>query len=188
MKNIFRIFNISVLLAILSLVSLSCNRGSVEEDDLDQETISNVVLNVTDIADKTTAVYSYQQNSTAFPKIKLQDGHSYDVSVSFLNGNEDATEAIKKAINEHFIVFNFTKSDIELTRTDDASSTRTKDNVKVGLKTRWKVNRAEAGDGTQVIVTLYHEPVTVSEAKNGVEWGTHTGGETDAEGKYSITK
>jgi hypothetical protein len=68
MKNIFRIFNISVLLAILSLVSLSCNRGSVEEDDLDQETISNVVLNVTDIADKTTAVYSYQQNSTAFPK------------------------------------------------------------------------------------------------------------------------
>ncbi|MXD28198.1 hypothetical protein FQZ90_26430, partial [Escherichia coli] len=92
---------------------------------------SNVVLNVTDMADKTTAVYSYQQNSTAFPKIKLQDGHSYDVSVSFLNGNEDATEAIKKAINEHFIVFNFTKSDIELTRTDDASSTR-KDGAKVG--------------------------------------------------------
>ena len=71
MKNIFRIFNISVLLAILSLVSLSCNRGSVEEDDLDQETISNVVLNVTDIADKTTAVYDYQQNRTAFPKIKI---------------------------------------------------------------------------------------------------------------------
>ncbi|EQB90654.1 hypothetical protein HZP64_00495 [Elizabethkingia anophelis] len=188
MKNIFKIFNISVLLAILSLVTLSCNRGSVDEDDLPQEDISNFVLNVKDIADNTTAVYNYQQKSNVFPKIKLQDGHTYDVAVTFLNGNEDVTGSIKSAINEHFLVFNFTKSDIELTRTDDASSTRTKDNVKVGLKTRWKVNKAEAGDGTQVVVTLYHEPITVSEAKNGVEWGTQTGGNTDAEGKYSITK
>lgn len=187
MKNIFRIFNIGVLLAVLSLVSLSCNRGSIEEDDLPQEDISNVVFKVTDIADNTTADYNYQINSTTFPKIKLQDGHTYDVSAVFLNGNEDVTQQIKSAKDEHFLVYNFTKSDVSLTRTDDASSTR-KDGAKVGLKTRWVVNKAVAGDGVEILVTLYHEPVSVSEAKNGVEWCTHTGGETDAEIKYGITK
>ncbi|AVF46851.1 hypothetical protein CMT89_09480 [Elizabethkingia anophelis] len=187
MKNIFRIFNISVLLAILSLVSLSCNRGSVEEDDLPQEELSNIVLNVTDVADKTTAVYDYQVNGTALPNIKLQDGHTYDVSVVFLNGNEDATQEIKSAKDEHFLIYNFPKSDITLTRTDDASSTR-KDGAKVGLKTRWLVNKAQTADGSQLILTLYHEPKTVAESKNGTEWGKQTGGETDAVGQYNIIK
>ncbi|AQW98291.1 hypothetical protein M2T70_03700 [Elizabethkingia anophelis] len=187
MKNIFRIFNISVLLATLSLVSLSCNRGSVEEDDLPQEELSNIVLNVTDVADKTTAVYDYQVNGTALPNIKLQDGHTYDVSVVFLNGNEDATQEIKSAKDEHFLVYNFPKSDITLTRTDDASSTR-KDGAKVGLKTRWLVNKAQTADGSQLILTLYHEPKTVAESKNGTEWGKQTGGETDAVGQYNIVK
>ncbi len=56
------------------------------------------------------------------------------------------------------------------------------------LKTRWLVNKAQTADGSQLILTLYHEPKTVAESKNGTEWGKQTGGETDAVGQYNIVK
>jgi len=193
MKNIFK--NTTLILGLLFLaVSLSltsCNRSDDEADDLPQEELSDVLLRVTDEATGTAVVYDYQVNSTTNPNVKLVNGHTYNVEVIFKNGDEDATQEIKDAKDEHFLVYNFPNSDITLTRTDDANSTR-KDGSRVGLKTKWVVNTAvkNASASSQLVLTLFHEPVTVSEASavsgNGVIYGTHTGGETDAQANYNI--
>lgn len=193
MKNTFK--NTTLILGLLFLAlsfSLtSCHRTDDESDDLPQEELSDVLLKVTDQATGTPVVYDYQVNSTTSPNIKLINGHTYDVEVIFKNGNEDATQEIKDAKEEHFLVYNFPNSDITLTRTDDASSTH--DGIHIGLKTKWVVNTAVKNSSApaQLVLTLYHEPVTVSEASsvsgNGVVYGTHTGGETDAQANYNIT-
>ncbi|KMQ65692.1 hypothetical protein ACM46_07415 [Chryseobacterium angstadtii] len=193
MKNIFR--NTTLILGLLFLtVSFSltsCNRSDDEADDLPQEELSDVLLRVTDEATGTPVVYDYQVNSTTNPNVKLINGHTYNVEVIFKNGNEDATQEIIEAKNEHFLVYNFPNSDITLTRTDEAGSTRD-DGNRVGLKTKWVVNAAVKNPAatSQLVLTLFHEPVTVSEASavsgNGVIYGTHTGGETDAQANYNI--
>ncbi|PRB03782.1 hypothetical protein CQ046_08265 [Chryseobacterium sp. MYb7] len=192
MKNIFK--NTTLILGLFFAVFLSltsCNRSDDEADDLPQEELSDVLLRVTDVATGTPVVYDYQVNSTTNPNVKLINGHTYNVEVIFKNGNEDATQEIKDAKDEHFLVYNFPNSDITLTRTDDASSTRG-DGNRVGLKTKWVVNTAvkNASAPSQLVLTLFHEPVTVSETSaasgNGVIYGTHTGGETDAQANYNI--
>jgi hypothetical protein len=193
MKNIFK--NTTLILGLLFLaVSLSltsCNRSDDEADDLPQEELSDVLLKVTDEATGVPVVYDYQVNSTTNPNVKLINGHTYNVEVIFKNGDEDATQEIIEAKNEHFLVYNFPNSDITLTRTDDSSSTRG-DGNRVGLKTKWVVNTAVKNTSapSQLVLTLFHEPVTVSEASavsgNGVIYGTHTGGETDAQANYNI--
>ncbi|KIC62117.1 hypothetical protein [Chryseobacterium taiwanense] len=193
MKNIFK--NTTLILGLLFLaVSLSltsCNRSDDEADDLPQEELSDVLLRVTDEATGVPVVYDYQVNSTTNPNVKLIDGHTYDVQVIFKNGNEDATEEIKDAVDEHFLVYNFPNSDITLTRTDDPEFIRA-DGNHVGVKTKWVVNKAvkNTSASAQLVLTLYHEPVSVSEASsvsgNGVVYGTHTGGETDAQANYNI--
>ncbi|RLJ33763.1 hypothetical protein CLU97_3250 [Chryseobacterium sp. 7] len=192
MKNIFK--NTTLILGLFFAVALSltsCNRSDDEADDLPQEELSDVLLRVTDVATGTPVVYDYQVNSTTNPNVKLINGHTYNVEVIFKNGDEDATQEIKDAKDEHFLVYNFPNSDITLTRTDDSSSTRG-DGSRVGLKTKWVVNTAvkNASAPSQLVLTLFHEPVTVSEASavsgNGVIYGTHTGGETDAQANYNI--
>lgn len=193
MKNIFK--NTTLILGLLFLaVSLSltsCNRSDDEADDLPQEELSDVLLRVTDEATGIPVVYDYQVNSTTNPNVKLIDGHTYDVQVIFKNGDEDATEEIKDAVDEHFLVYNFPNSDITLTRTDDPEFVRA-DGNHVGIKTKWVVNKAvkNTSAAAQLVLTLYHEPVTVSEVSsvsgNGVVYGTHTGGETDAQANYNI--
>ncbi|MDV7697389.1 hypothetical protein N6B72_10695 [Chryseobacterium soli] len=193
MKNIFK--NTTLIVALLmiafSLSLTSCNRSDDEKDDLPQEELSDVLLKVTDAATQTTVTYDYQVNSTTNPNVKLVDGHTYNVEVIFKNGDEDATEEIRTAKDEHFLVYNFPNSDIVMTRTDDASSTRA-DGKHVGLKTKWVVNTAvkNAAAISQLVLTLYHEPVSVSEASavsgNGVVYGIQSGGETDAQALYNI--
>ncbi|WP_294211260.1 hypothetical protein [uncultured Chryseobacterium sp.] len=193
MKNTFKntAFILGLLAIVLSLGLVSCNRSDDESDDLPQEELSDVLLKVTDDATGIPVVYDYQVNSTSNPNVKLTDGHTYSVEVIFKNGDEDATQEIRDAKDEHFLVYNFPNSDITLTRTDDASSTRA-DGKHVGLKTKWVVNKAvkNASAQSQLILTLFHEPVTVSEASsvsgNGVIYGSHTGGETDAQATYNI--
>lgn len=194
MKNIFK--NTTLILGLLmiafSLSLTSCNRSDDEKDDLPQEELSDVLLKVTDEATPNAPViYDYQVNSTVNPNVKLADGHTYNVEVIFKNGNEDATEEIRSAKDEHFLVYNFPNSDITMTRTDDTSSTRA-DGKHVGLKTKWVVNKAvkNAAATSQLVLTLYHQPVTVSEASavsgNGVVYGVQSGGETDAQASYNI--
>lgn len=192
MKNIFK--NTTLILGLFFAVSLSltsCHRSDDEADDLPQEELSDVLLRVTDVATGTSVVYDYQVNSITNPNVKLINGHTYNVEVIFKNGNEDVTQEIKDAKNEHFLVYNFPNSDITLTRTDDDSSTRG-DGKRVGLKTKWVVNTAvkNASAPSQLVLTLFHQPVTVSETSaasgNGVIYGTHTGGETDAQANYNI--
>jgi hypothetical protein len=193
MKNIFK--NTTLILGLLmiafSLSLTSCNRSDDEKDDLPQEELSDVLLKVTDAATQATVTYDYQVNSTTNPNVKLIDGHTYNVEVIFKNGDEDATDEIRTAKDEHFLVYNFPNSDIVMTRTDDASSTRA-DGKHVGLKTKWVVNTAvkNAAATSQLVLTLYHEPVSVSEASavsgNGVVYGIQSGGETDAQALYNI--
>lgn len=194
MKNIFKNTTLiaGLLLLSASFSITSCNRSDDEADDLPQEELSDVLLKVTDEATGTSMVYDYQVNSTTNPNVQVTNGHTYNVEVIFKNGNEDATQEIKDAKDEHFLVYNFPNSDITLTRTDDASSTR-EGGIRVGLKTKWVVNKAvkNASAPAQLVLTLFHEPVTVSEASsvsgNGVVYGAHTGGETDAQANYNIT-
>ncbi|MFP3597719.1 hypothetical protein [Chryseobacterium sp. SIMBA_029] len=193
MKNIFKntTLIIGLLMIAFSLSLTSCNRSDDEKDDLPQEELSDVLLKVTDAATQATITYDYQVNSTTNPNVKLVDGHTYNVEVIFKNGDEDATEEIRTAKDEHFLVYNFPNSDIVMTRTDDASSTRA-DSKHVGLKTKWVVNTAvrNAAATSQLVLTLYHEPVSVSEASavsgNGVVYGIQSGGETDAQALYNI--
>lgn len=193
MKNIFK--NTTLIAGLLflsaSLSLTSCNRSDDEADDLPQEELSDVLLKVTDASTGTSVVYDYQVNSTTNPNVKLVDGHTYNVEVMFRNGDEDATQEIKDAVDEHFLVYNFPNSDITLTRTDDPGFVRG-DGNHVGIKTKWVVNTAikNTSAPAQLVLTLYHEPVTVSEASsvsgNGVIYGTHTGGESDAQANYNI--
>ncbi|WP_209389988.1 hypothetical protein [Chryseobacterium sp. RR2-3-20] len=195
MKNTFK--NTKLIIALfflaLSLSLSSCRHNDDnEKDDLPQEELSDVLLKVTDQATGVPVTYDYQVNSTSNPNIKLIDGHTYNVEVMFKNGAEDATQEIKEAVNEHFLVYNFPNSDITLTRTDSSDFTRG-DGNRVGIKTKWVVNTAVKNTAApaQLVLTLFHEPVTVSEASsvsgNGVIYGTHTGGETDAQANYNIT-
>lgn len=194
MKNIFKNTTLiaGLLLLSASFSITSCNRSDDEADDLPQEELSDVLLKVTDASTGTSVVYDYQVNSTTNPNVKLIDGHTYNVQVIFKNGDEDATEEIKNAVDEHFLVYNFPNSDITLTRTDDPEFVRA-DNNHVGVKTKWVVNKAvkNASAPAQLVLILFHEPVTVSEASsvsgNGVVYGAHTGGETDAQANYNIT-
>ncbi|KFE98288.1 hypothetical protein [Chryseobacterium luteum] len=194
MKNIFKntALILSLLMIAFSLSLTSCNRGDDDEkDDLPQEELSDVLLKVTDEATGVAATYDYQVNSTSNPNIKLVNGHTYNVEVMFKNGEEDANQEIIEAKNQHFLVYNFPNSDIVMTRTDGTASTRD-DGKRVGLKTKWVVNTAvkNASAPSQLVLTLYHEPVSVSEASavsgNGVVYGVQSGGETDAQATYNI--
>lgn len=183
MNKFFKYIFLSTGIFILA----SCHRNDFEADDSPQEEITNILLNVTDTATNVTNTYNYSLGVTTNPVIKLEDGHTYSTSLIFLNGNSDETESIKKAKNEHFLIYNFPNSEVLLSRTDDESSTRA-DGKKVGLKTLIKVNKTTNGNNPQLIITLYHEPQTVSEEKNGTSWGMQTKGETDAYAIYRIAK
>lgn len=196
--KVFNTKNIFKLLAVLfiAVTVVSCQRdGSAAEDDLPQEDLTNIILKVRDISPGSTATaiaYNYSMGAGGSPSIKLEDGKTYEVIAEFRNGNDDATKEIRDAKDEHFLIFNFPNSDISLTRTDDASSTRA-DGKRVGLRTEWVVNKAKKNPAatSQLIFTLYHEPASVTEdsnvSGNGVVFGTQVGGETDAQANYTIT-
>ena len=184
MKSLINLKYIFFLL--ITVFTISCSRADEDEDVLSQEDISNIILNVKDDATGITQTYNYTVNSTTNPEIKLMDGKTYTVNAVFLNGNEDETESIKEAKDEHFILFNFQNSNINLERIDDESSTRS-DGKKVGLSTKWTVIKAKNGINPQLVLTVIHDPVSVSEAQNGSEFGSVVGGETDAMATYGIS-
>lgn len=195
MKNIIKktyTFAGLFLLLFLSLTLVSCHRDDDETDDLPQEELSDILLVVEDLNDGTSKSYDYQINGSSIPKIVLTDGHTYEVEAKFLNGEEDATEEIREAKDEHFLTYNFPNSDIVLAREDDASTTRA-DGSKVGVKTKWIVNKAvnNTSADAQLILTLYHESVSVSEESqnsgNGTVYGIQSGGETDAQAQYNLS-
>ena len=187
MKSV--IFKISLLFAITFILT-SCHRGDELADDLPQEDVSKALLIIKDNADGATKVYNYQINGSNIPNIRLENNHEYTVQIALKNGAEDSTNEITEAKDEHFFLFDFPNSDIELTRIDDATSTRS-DGYKVGLLTKWKVNTAAKSGYAQLILTLYHEPISVSENSkvngNGTIYGEVTGGETDLKVNYQIS-
>jgi len=187
MKNKFNFNKLVSVLAILFLIFnvISCQRDEdVAADDLPQEELTNIVLNVKDIATGTTQSYNYIIGS-ASPVIKLADGKSYEVTTTFWNGNEPVTQEIKDAKDEHFLIFNFPRSTINVTREDGPDSTGKLG--KVGLVTRWDVVKVANSSSPLLQLTLIHEPASASEAQNGTAWGSVTGGETDAEATFGLS-
>ena len=174
-----------IVFILITLVTVSCSRADEDDDVLSQEDISNIILNVKDDATGITQTYNYTVNSTTNPEIRLTDGKTYTVNAVFLNGNEDETESIKEAKDEHFLLFDFQNSNIGLERIDDESSTKS-DGIKIGLKTKWIVNKAKNGANPQLVLTVIHDAVSVDEAQNGSEFGSVIGGETDAMSTYSL--
>lgn len=175
-----------ILAALFIIFGLTaCNRDDEPQDDLPQEEMTNVILKVTDDAGNTVP-YNYIIGGSGAPVIKLTDGKTYNVEAVFMNGDEDVTGEIREAKDEHFLIYDFPKSEITLSREDPASSTRT-DGAKVGLYTKWTVTKAVKSSSPVVKVTLIHEAASVNEAQNGTAWGSVTGGETDAEVTYGIS-
>lgn len=178
MKNL-----IHILIVFLSFVS--CNRSDFEADDFPQEEITNVILNVKDLSTNVTKSYNYSVGGT-LPSILLNDGKTYEVSIVFLNGNNNINQDIINAKDEHFLIFNFPNSDVELTRNDVEVRT---DGKKVGMKTTWKINDAiKTGVSAKIVVSLIHDAASVNEAQNGTNWGSVNGGETDAEAEFLIAQ
>jgi len=186
-KNKFSLKSAAGILAALFILFglTACNRDDDPKDDLPQEEMTNVILKVTDDAG-TTVDYNYIIGGSSAPVIKLTDGKTYNVEAVFMNGSEDVTDEIRDAKDEHFLIYDFPKSEVTLTREDPASSTRA-DGAKVGLYTKWTVTKAVKSSSPVVKVTLIHEPASVNEAQNGTAWGSVTGGETDAEVTYGIS-
>ncbi|MDH6250794.1 hypothetical protein M2347_000521 [Chryseobacterium sp. H1D6B] len=188
MNNLFNTKNIIKLLAVLfiTITVVSCQRdGSAEEDDIPQEELTNIVLAVTDIASGTTADYNYSIGAGGQPTIILQDGKSYSVTAKFKNGNEDVTQEIIDAKNEHFLIFDFPKSTINITR-QDGNDLRN-DGKRVGLKTTWNVVKVVNGAAPFLKLDLIHAPQSVNDAQNGTAWGSVVGGETDAEATFNLS-
>ncbi|WP_223606270.1 hypothetical protein [Chryseobacterium sp. OSA05B] len=189
MKTLFNTKNIIRLLAVLliTFTVISCQRdGSVAEDDLPQEELTNIILLVKEDTPGATAIeYNYSIGAGGVPTIPLKDGKSYTVEAKFRNGNEDATQEIIDAKNEHFLIFDFPKSNITVTRLDGGDLRN--DGKRVGLKTKWDVTQAVGGTAPFLKLTLIHEPQSVNDAKAGTAWGSVVGGETDAEATYNLS-
>lgn len=170
---------------MVSLVFFDCSRDDEDADVLSQEDISNIILKVKDDITGVTAVYDYAVNSVDLPSIKLTDGHTYSVETVFLNGNEDETESIKKAKDEHFLLYSFQNAQVTLTRKDDPAGTRT-DGNRLGLLTNWTVIKTQNGAEPQLTLTLIHDAAAVSEAAENGVFGKTDGGETDAIGTFRL--
>ncbi|CEJ71132.1 hypothetical protein BN1195_03475 [Chryseobacterium oranimense G311] len=182
-KNIFRL----LALLFITVTVISCQRdGSVAEDDLPQEELTNIILLVKEDTPGSTAIeYNYSIGAGGIPNIPLKDGKSYTVEAKFRNGNEDATGEIIDAKNEHFLIFDFPKSKINITRLD--GNDLRNDGKRVGLKTKWDVVQAVDGTSPFLKLTLIHSPESVNDAKAGTAWGSVVGGETDAEATYNLS-
>lgn len=164
---------------------ISCSRADENDDVLSQEDISNIILNVKDDATGITATYNYTLNSDTNPTMRLADGKSYTVSAIFKNGNEDATQEITDAKDEHFLIFNFINSNISISRLAGADDLRA-DGKRVGLTTKWQVAKAVEGPAPQLVLTLIHGAVSVDDGRNGTAFGSVVGGETDAMATFGI--
>lgn len=187
MKNIFKTNRYFILTALfmISFTLFSCQRDDAAEDDIPQEDLTNIILNVKNLNTQENISYNYSVGGGNLPNIKLIDGVSYEVRTVFLNGTEDVTQEIKDAKDEHFLIFDFPRSQINLTRLDTSESTGI--NGKVGLITKWEVVKTVYSPSPLLKITLIHEPATANEAQNGTSWGSVTGGETDAEATFGLT-
>lgn len=180
MKNKYRLRRVASVFAVLLLVFglTSCHRDDDEADDLPQEEMTNVILHLTDEAGLKVQ-YNYVINGSSSPVIKLVDGKTYTVEAQFMNGTDDVTGEIKEAKDNHFLIFNFPNSKIDVERLDgDDSTTATH---KVGLKTKWTVNKVNnSSNAAALVLTLKHadlkEDLQPNEAAvtstNGIQWGT----------------
>lgn len=176
MKNL-----LIILITIFTIIS--CNRSDFEADDFPQEEITNILLNVKDVATNSTKTYNYSVGGT-LPEITLSDAKIYEVSIVYMNGNTNITQDIINAKDEHFITFNFPNSEVALARNDDEIRS---DGKKVGLKSTWNVVKLiKTGSSAEVKISLIHASISVDENQQGTTWGSTNGGETDAEAIFMI--
>ncbi len=177
---------IIIFFTLILITFVSCSRADENDDVLSQEDISNIILHVKNDATGVVKTYNYTANSVQNPMMTLDNGGIYTVSMVFKNGNQDVTQEIIDAKDEHFITFDFLDSNIQLFRIDGSSSTRS-DGKKVGLLTHWHVIQAENGNQPQVHISVIHDAISVDETQTGTTFGSAQGGETDAVAYFDIS-
>ena len=188
MNNLFNTKNIIKLLAVLfiTFTLVCCQRDGAEEDDIPQEELTNIILLVKEDTPGAIAVeYNYSIGAGGISTIPLTNGKSYVVNTRFYNGNDDVTQEIIDAKDEHFIIFDFPKSTINLTREDGILSTG--DLGQVGLITKWNVVNVVNSSAPFLKLDLIHAPQSASSSQNGTAWGSVVGGETDAEATFNLS-
>lgn len=174
----------TTLIIVLFTTLISCHRADEDLDVTAQEEISNIILLVKDNQTGMVQTCNYTANATQNPNITLENGKNYTVDIVFKNGNEDTTSEIIAAKDEHFLTFQFTDANIQLTRLNGANDLRS-DGNRVGIQTKWDVISL-TNPTAKLVLTLNHAAISTSELQNNNTFGSTNGGETDAEASYHL--
>ncbi len=184
-----RLIKFFSLLLLSVVITTSCSDDdSIPEAINEQEIITDVSLTFTDSQGQAvTYTYTdpkYRPADYIAPQIELQQGETYQVNLAFYDKSnpaeiEDITTEVKEERDEHFITYNFATVQIDLARTDEASSTNSA-GIPIGINTAWTATAT--GTGT-VEVALIHAPESV-DVTNPL--GTHQGGSTDVQVEFAI--
>ena len=164
-------------LIFLILFFNSCNDISDAEPVNEEEVISKIVLEITDLSNNQTQTYYYQQD-VDIPYITLNNNTLYKMNVTFWNYNESINTEIIEERNDHFIVYSQNNLNILLQRTNEDFVRN--DGKKLGIFTQIQTQNPNNGS---LEIRLIHLPETVDDA-NG--FGTVLGGETDVEIAFPV--
>jgi len=180
---------LALFLAIAPFIS-SCSSDDDSSPSVinEEEVITDVTLTFTNATEGTTTYTftdpQFRDENYVAPVITLTSGETYQVEAGFFNNSDPSdpeviTEEIEEERNDHFLTYGFTTDEIELTRTDDATSTDS-DGIQIGLSTQWVAGNTGSGD---VVVSLIHQP---TEKNTDPAEGSVTGGETDVEVTFDL--
>lgn len=179
MKKTFQ--NIAKLgLASLMLATVSCRKDDKPVDVHEHEEPNKVVIAYKEVGEplSETEVVTYNVGSGVTDKIDLDNGKSYNVTVSFFHDDENITGEIKEEINHHFMQYLFADVNVSVVRSNAASETRA-DGKKLGLNSVWAVTSVPTANST-VQVTLVHGGQNIDDAANN-GGGSYQGGEPDVQ-------
>lgn len=178
MKNLFNI----TLVLFAAFILFSCrNNDEIPEDIHEHEEIEKLVVTATNKNNTSDVqVVNYIGGAADVP-LHLEQGATYAVKLDFQvkhDGHyESANDEIIDEKDEHFITFQFSDSDVNVSRASD-DVVRT-DGKKLGLSTEWKINAVSAT--AKANIKLVHTPTSVNQnyptADN--QQGQTSGGETD---------
>ncbi len=164
---------INILYSIFFMILFnSCNDISDIEPVNEEEVISKIVLEITNLSNNQTQTYYYQQDID-IPTILLNNNTLYKMNITFWNYSESINAEIIEEKNDHFIVYQPNNLTISLQRTNE--DIVRDDGKKLGIFTEIQTQNAING---LLAIRLIHLPESVDDSDG---FGTVSGGETDVE-------
>lgn len=178
MKHIIKI---SLVVSILVVTLLSCRHDGAPEDIHEHEEIEKLVVTLTNKNDTSDKQIIQYIGGISDKSIELKTGATYAVTLDFQVKHDDHYHSVNEEIleekEEHFVTFEFSNSDVEVTRTN-ADEKRTDGNL-VGIQTEWKFVGGDANG--KIGIKLVHMPSSIEQnfpsATN--QQGKTNGGESD---------